>query len=63
MDYKKAINQMSGNWKDQACTYFKNKFDAILDIYETDSFMECTGTCGGDKLTFRYYKNGTVTER
>lgn len=37
--------------------------DRILDMYDAGSFVEVTGTVGGDVVTYRYYNNGKVYQR
>ena len=41
----------------------KNRFNRVLDIYETAKFIDIIGIIGGDVITLRVHNNGMVTER
>ena len=41
----------------------KKRFDKVLDVYKDIDFTEIVGRMGGDTITFRVYKSGTITER
>ena len=42
---------------------YKKTFDRILDTYVDRDFTELIGKKGGDIITLRIYKNGSVCER
>ena len=37
--------------------------DTVMDVFCSSEFVEVVGRAGGDVLTYRFYNNGTVTER
>ena len=37
--------------------------EIILSVDETADFYQFVGEAGGDVLTYRVYKNGTLTQR
>lgn len=37
--------------------------DTVMDVFCASDFVEVVGRAGGDVLTYRFYNNGTVTER
>ena len=41
----------------------KEDFDKIYEVYEGYGFVEVRGSYCGDMRCYRYYDNGTVTER
>lgn len=41
----------------------EDRFDYILDEYMAPEFTEIVGNIGGDTLTFRVYKDGSVCEK
>lgn len=41
----------------------EDRFDYILDEYMAPGFTEMVGNIGGDVLTFRVYKDGSVFEK
>lgn len=43
--------------------YNHTPIDRIMRIVPFRDFAEVTGTAGGDVLTYRIYKDGTITER
>ena len=43
--------------------YSSTPIDRIMRILLFKGFAEVTGTAGGDVLTYRIYKDGTITER
>ena len=40
-----------------------DRLDCIIDSYAILGFVEITGKCGGDIITYRVYDNGMITER
>lgn len=50
-------------WKKLAHEWAFERFDYILDFHETPDFIEFYGVIGGDHLTYRYYKNNTISEK
>ena len=40
----------------------EDRFDYILEEHKTSDFTEIVGNIGGDVLTFRVYKDGSVCE-
>lgn len=40
-----------------------DELEEIIDTWEGSNFLEVTGKIGGDVLCFRYYEDGTATER
>ena len=49
--------------QEQKVKEIRERFDKIVGEYATPTFVEVMGRCGSDFLTYRVYKNGTVTER
>lgn len=41
----------------------RDRFDYILEEHKTPDFIEIVGSMGGDVLTFRVYKDGSVFEK
>lgn len=41
----------------------EDRFDYILEEHKTSDFTEIVGNIGGDVLTFRVYKDGSVCEK
>lgn len=41
----------------------EDRFDYILEEHKTSDFTEIIGNIGGDVLTFRVYKDGSVCEK
>lgn len=50
-------------WEKEAVDWAIDKLEIILQTYKTPDFYEFIGTIGGDTLTYRYYKDGTIVER
>lgn len=54
---------MSSKEFDSLVQSVSKRFDKVLDVYTDMDFTEITGKIGGDTVTYRVRKNGTVTER
>ena len=54
---------MSSKEFDSLVQSVSKRFDKVLDIYTDMDFTEITGKIGGDTVTYRVRKNGTITER
>ena len=39
------------------------RLDAVIDYYDAGKFKEITGRQGGDVVTFRVYRDGTIFEK
>lgn len=69
--YLKIVNSKSTIKEDTTTTLSyedvikttEDRFDYILEEHKTSDFTEIIGNIGGDVLTFRVYKDGSVCEK
>lgn len=68
--YLKIVNSKSTIKEDTLTTTLsdvikatEDRFDYILEEHKTSDFTEIVGNIGGDVLTFRVYKDGSVCEK
>jgi len=58
-----TIKKPTTNAYDEAIKSVKYRLDRILDTYTCSNYTEITGSMGGDIVTFRIHKDGTIGER
>lgn len=61
-DIKSKKDDTALSYKD-AIANTEDRFDYILDEYTASDFTEIVGNIGGDVLTFRVYKDGSVYQK
>lgn len=54
---------MTKEQKEKALNQAKERFDAIREYFDGGEFIQVVGVKGGEIFIYRFYNDGTVTER
>lgn len=57
------LKRQKPQWVKDAEEWALDRLEIIDDIYVTPDYVQIRGEIGGDVLSYRYYKDGTVVEK